>query len=74
MVIPRMMNSTQGMATLLPNARYRAESEASERAVQPSGNPWSRSHSSGVRRRSIGGYLPVDIPGLWHLYTVWRFL
>lgn len=40
MVIPRMMNSTQGMATLLPNARYRAESEASERAVQPSGNPW----------------------------------
>ena len=34
MVIPRMMNSTQGMATLLPNARYRAESEASERAVQ----------------------------------------
>ena len=72
MVIPRMMNSTQGMATLLPNARYRAESEASERAVQPSGNPWSRSHSSGVRRR-INRRLS-DIPGLWHLYTVWRFL
>ena len=39
MVIPRMMNSTQGMATLLPNARYRAESEAPGMSVHPSGNP-----------------------------------
>ena len=48
MAIPRMMNSTHGMATLLPRARYLAESEAPGRSVQPSGKPWSRSHSIGV--------------------------
>ena len=64
--MPRMMNSTQGMATLLPKARYRAEPEAPGISVQPSGNPWSRSHSSGVRRRIsrgvsvTGGFCSTD--------------
>ena len=33
------MNSTHGMATELPNARYLAESDAPGMSVQPSGNP-----------------------------------
>ena len=33
------MNSTHGMATLLPRARYLAESDAPGIFVQPSGNP-----------------------------------
>lgn len=48
MAIPRMMNSTHGIATLFPKARYLAESEAPGMPVQPSGKPWSRSHSVGV--------------------------
>ena len=46
-----IMNSTQGIATLLPSALYRALSEASGISVQPSGKPCRRSHSNGVRRR-----------------------
>ena len=46
-----IMNSTQGIATLLPSALYRALSEASGMSVQPSGKPCRRSHSNGVRRR-----------------------
>lgn len=33
------MNSTHGMATLLPRARYLAESDADGMSVQPSGKP-----------------------------------
>ena len=46
--MPRMMNSTHGIATLFPRARYLAESEAPGKSVQPSGKPWSRSHSRAV--------------------------
>ena len=46
-----IMNSTQGIATLLPSALYRALSEASGMSVHPSGKPCRRSHSNGVRRR-----------------------
>ena len=57
MITPRMMNSTHGMATLLPRARYRAESEAPGRAVQPSGKPLEaftlqRSQAADQLRRS----------------------
>ena len=48
MAIPRMMNSTHGIATLFPKARYLAESEAPGMPAQPSGKPWSRSHSVAV--------------------------
>lgn len=45
-----------GTAIELPSARYRRASLAGfplkSMAVQPSGNPWSRSHSRGVRRRT----------------------
>ncbi len=39
MAIPSMINSTHGMATLFPKARYLAESEAPGMSVQPSGKP-----------------------------------
>ena len=39
------------IATLLPKALYLALSDAPGMSVQPSGKPWSRSHSKGVRRR-----------------------
>ena len=38
-VIRPMMNSTQGIATLLPSALYRAESDAPGISVHPSGKP-----------------------------------
>ena len=46
-----IINSTQGIATLLPSALYRAESDALGIFVQPSRKPCSLSHSRGVRRR-----------------------
>ena len=46
-----IINSTHGIATLLPSALYLALSEASGMSVHPSGNPCRRSHSRGVKRR-----------------------
>ena len=50
------MNSTHGMATELPNARYLAESDAPGMSVQPSGKPCNLSHSKGVSLRMSCAY------------------
>ena len=49
--IPRSTKSTQGIATLLPSALYRALSDAPGMSVQPSGKPCRRSHSRGMENR-----------------------
>ena len=61
MAIPSMINSTHGMATLFPKARYLAESEAPGMSVQPSGKPWSRSHSAGVSLLMSFGSAPARV-------------
>ena len=48
---PLITYFTQGMATLLPSALYRAESDNPVSAVHLFGKFWSRSHSNGVSLR-----------------------
>lgn len=57
MMTPRMMNSTHGMATLFPKARYRAESEAPGEICPPIRKPLEaftlqRSQAADQLRRS----------------------
>src|SRR5690606_38247332 len=53
LMFPKIHSAT-GTATALPNCLYRWVSELPGTAVQWSGNPWSRSHSRGVSRRTVG--------------------
>lgn len=52
----RMINSTHGIATELPSARYLAESDAPGIFVQSSGKPCNLSHSKGVSLRMSCAY------------------
>ena len=46
------IHSATGAVTASPSAAYRLESGVPPSCVHPSGNPWRRSHSVGVSRRT----------------------
>ena len=69
-----MMNSTQGIATELPRALYRAESDAPGRFVQLSRTLGVSHTPEGSAAGSTAGGSPfqVGVPDRWHPYAVGR--